>query len=94
VLACSALKKSYRDYLRVSAEVKLVYLRGDFALIANQLRKRRGHFIDPALLQSQFADLEEPHATEDAIVVELGRAPNELVEQIKVEAGLRSESTS
>jgi gluconokinase len=53
VLACSALKESYRRYLRVSGEVKFVFLRGDNALIANQLRHRRGHFMNPALLQSQ-----------------------------------------
>ncbi len=47
VLACSALKRVYRKHLRVSAEVKLVFLRGDYALIAEQLRHRRGHFMNP-----------------------------------------------
>ncbi len=83
VLACSALKESYRRYLRVSGEVKFVFLRGDNALIANQLRHRPGHFMNPALLQSQFDDLEEPQPTEDAIVIELGRSPRELVKEIK-----------
>src|SRR5213078_4825019 len=59
VLACSALKKAYRDCLRVSGEVKFVFLRGSKAQIAAQLRQRGGHFMDPALLDSQFADLEE-----------------------------------
>ena len=63
VLACSALKRAYRQHLRVNAEVKLVFLRGDYALIAEQLRHRRGHFMNPALLKSQFADLEEPQPT-------------------------------
>ena len=58
VLACSALKRPYRQHLCVSAEVKLVFLRGDYALIAKQLRRRRGHFMNPALLRSQFGRTE------------------------------------
>ena len=83
VLACSALKESYRRYLRVSGEVKFVFLRADNALIANQLRHRHGHFMNPVLLQSQFNDLEEPQPTEDVIVIELGGSPSELVKGIK-----------
>src|SRR5260370_12312084 len=83
VLACSALKEAYRGRLQVNADVKLVFLRGDYELIANQLRQRRGHFMKPALLQSQFADLEEPKPTEGGVVVELGRSPRELVQEIK-----------
>ncbi len=83
VLACSALKEAYRRRLQVNADVKLVFLRGDYELIANQLRQRRGHFMKPALLQSQFADLEEPKPTEGGVVVELGRSPRELVQEIK-----------
>src|SRR4029077_1987473 len=44
VLACSALKRAYRQRLRVSGEVKFVFLRGDYALVEKQLRRRRGHF--------------------------------------------------
>ena len=83
VLACSALKEAYRRRLRVNADVKLVFLRGDYELIANQLRQRRGHFMNPALLQSQFADLEEPQPTEGAEVIQLGRTPREIVQEIK-----------
>jgi gluconokinase len=89
VLACSALKKAYRRYLRVNAEVKLVFLRGEYALIVEQLQHRRGHFMNPALLQSQFADLEEPKATEGAIVIELGRGPHKLVREIKRKLPIR-----
>jgi gluconokinase len=64
VLACSALKRVYREHLRVSGDVKFVFLCGDYALIERQLRRRRGHFMNPALLQSQFADLEEPQPDE------------------------------
>lgn len=83
VLACSALKEAYRRRLRVNADAKLVFLRGDYELIANQLRQRRSHFMNPALLQSQFADLEEPQPTEGVLMIELGRTPRELVKEIK-----------
>jgi gluconokinase len=83
VLACSALKRAYRDRLRASGEVKFVFLRGNYALIEKQLRQRRGHFMNPALLKSQFADLEEPRSEEDALTIALGRTPEELVDEIK-----------
>jgi gluconokinase len=83
VLACSALKRAYRDRLRVSDEVKFVLLRGDYALVEKQLRSRHGHFMNAGLLQSQFDDLEEPQPDEHAITVGLGRTPEELVKEIK-----------
>jgi gluconokinase len=83
VLACSTLKRAYRERLRASAEVKFVFLRGDYALIEEQLRQRRGHFMDPGLLRSQFSDLEEPQPDEEALTIELGRTPQELVQEIK-----------
>jgi gluconokinase len=88
VLACSALKRAYRERLRVSPEVKLVFLRGDYALISEQLRSRRGHFMNPTLLRSQFADLEEPQPEEGVLSVELGRTPRELVKEIKAKLQL------
>ncbi len=93
VLACSALKRAYREQLHVSDELKFVFLCGDYALIEKQLRKRRGHFMNPELLRSQFADLEEPKPDEDVITLELGRTPEEIVEEIKAKlpvAGKRS----
>jgi gluconokinase len=93
VLACSALKRTYRDRLRVSGEVKFVLLRGDYALVEKQLRSRHGHFMNPELLRSQFADLEEPKPDEDVATIELRRKPQELVEDIKAKlhlAGKRS----
>jgi gluconokinase len=83
VLACSALKRVYRKYLRVSAEAKFVFLHGDYAVIAKQLQRRRGHFLNPALLQSQFANLEEPGLDEETLTIELGRTPQELVKEIE-----------
>jgi gluconokinase len=83
VVACSALKRAYRERLRVSREVKFVFLRGDYALIEEQLTQRRDHFMNSRLLRSQFADLEEPETDEDVLTIELGRTPQELVEEIK-----------
>ena len=83
VLACSALKRAYRNRLRVSDEVKFVFLRGDYVLVERQLRNRHGHFMNRPLLRSQFADLEEPGPDEDALTIKLGRTPEELVTEIK-----------
>ena len=92
VLGCSALKRAYRERLRVSNDVRFVYLRGDYALIDKQLRDRRGHFMNPALLRSQFVDLEEPTPDEGTITIELGRSPQQLVEEIKARLGLASKT--
>jgi gluconokinase len=89
VLACSALKKAYRDRLRVSEEVKFVFLRGNREQITQQLRDRRGHFMGPVLLDSQFADLEEPQPEEHVLAVELGSSPQDLVNLIKTKLHLR-----
>jgi gluconokinase len=83
VLACSALKRAYRECLRVNNQVKFVFLRGDYALLEEQVRRRHGHFMNPALLKSQFDDLEEPKPDEDTLTIELGRTPRELVDEIK-----------
>ena len=88
VLACSALKRAYRDRLRVSGEVKFVFLRGDYALVEKQLRGRRGHFMNPELLRSQFDDVQGPGADERALTVGLGRTPQEIVEEIEVQLHL------
>jgi gluconokinase len=90
VLACSALKKAYRDCLRVSEGVKFVFLRGNRRDITEHLRQRREHFVNPALLDSQFEDLEEPQPSERALSLELGRSPRDLVELIKTTLKLRS----
>ena len=90
VLACSALKKAYRDFLRVSDDVKFVFLRGNRRKISEQIQHRHGHFMNPVLLDSQFEDLEEPQASEQALSLELGRSPRDLVELIKTKLKLRS----
>jgi gluconokinase len=83
VLACSALKKAYRCYLKTSDDVKLVYLKADFAVIQERLRNRRGHFIDVGLLQSQFDLLEPPSA--GALVIDATRSPENIIEEIRKE---------
>ena len=62
VLACSALKRTYRQELSVGPEVRFVYLKGSPEMIAQRLRLRRGHFADEKILPGQFADLEEPES--------------------------------
>jgi gluconokinase len=90
VLACSALKKAYRDRLRVSEAVKFVFLRGNRRKISQQLQHRHEHFMNTVLLDSQFEDLEEPQLSEHALSLELGRGPGDLVELIKTKLKLRS----
>jgi gluconokinase len=88
VLACSALKRAYRDRLHVNDEVKFVFLRGNYALVEKQLRSRHGHFMDANLLQSQFDDLEEPQPDENVLTIELGGTPKEIVEEIEAKLHL------
>jgi len=69
VLACSALKRAYRAVLMSGLnDVRLVYLHGSFDLISSRLAARRGHFMPPDLLRSQFATLEEPSEAEGATI--------------------------
>ena len=78
VLACSALKRKYRDELRVDG-VQFVYLKGNYELIEQRLRSRRGHFASDSILKSQFEDLEKP---DDAITVEIDKTPEAIVSEI------------
>jgi gluconokinase len=82
VLACSALKESYRRLLRVDNDaVKLVYLKGGYAVLRERLKRRHGHFMAAALLKSQFAALEEPQG--NAIVVQVDQTPPEIIKEIR-----------
>ena len=83
VLACSALKKKYRDKLRISADVKFAFLRADRERVESQLENRREHFFDRNLLQSQFADLEEPKSDEDATTVDVIGEPADVARKIE-----------
>ena len=84
VVACSALKRSYRDLLRShgAIETRFVYLRGGEPIIAERLAGRRGHFMPASLLKSQFAALEEPGDDEHASVYETTESPEAIVADI------------
>ncbi len=78
VLTCSALRQSYRDTLTMPG-MRFIYLKVSEPVVRERLAKRRGHFFNPALLESQFATLEEPR---DAIVVNADRPDLEITQQI------------
>ena len=83
VVACSALKRSYRDVLiGYRTDVLLVYLQGSQDLIAERLAARKGHFMPAALLDSQFATLEEPGADEHPIIVSIATSPDAIVDEV------------
>jgi len=83
VLTCSALKRSYRDIIVGNRPVvTLVYLRGSRELIHERMAARHEHFMPVALLDSQFATLQEPDADEHAIVVDVDARPAEIVDRI------------
>lgn len=85
VLACSALKSAYREYLIIDEQVQLVYLKAEYSLIQERLDQRKGHYMNPSLLQSQFATLEEPH---QAIAVDVAASPAEIVRDIRTRLGI------
>ncbi len=85
VLACSALKQSYRDALQISPEVKFVYLKGTPSLLQQRLHARHGHFMTEQMLASQLATLEEP---ENAIVVDVDASPAQIAAKIRANLAL------
>ena len=85
VLACSALKRSYREQLEAGPEVRFVYLKGTASLIAERLRQRHGHFAGEQILASQFADLEEP---KNAATVSISQPPEQITADIRQKLGL------
>jgi carbohydrate kinase (thermoresistant glucokinase family) len=83
VVACSALKRVYRDILiGERKDVVLLYLQGSKELIAARLAERKEHFMPPALLDSQFATLEEPGPDEHPVVVSIAPAPEMVVDEV------------
>jgi gluconokinase len=89
IVSCSALKRAYRDFLLGGREgVRLVFLKGEKPLIAKRMAARIDHFMPPALLDSQFATLEEPTAGERPLVVPVAPKPAEVAEFILRELGL------
>jgi len=87
ILTCSALKRAYRDILRAEArDLRFVFLKGERALIAERLAGRRGHFMPPSLLDSQFAALEEPSLDENAWVCDVRQSPQDIVAALMAQA--------
>jgi gluconokinase len=80
VLSCSALKSRYRDVLRSGApDLALIHLSGRPEVLAQRMTGRSGHYMPPSLLASQLATLEPPQVDEDALTLDIGRAPQALV---------------
>lgn len=88
VMACSALRKAYRDRLRqgVGADLRFVHLSATPEVIAARLAARQGHFMPPALLQSQFATLESPSA-EEALIVSVDQPLPMILGEIRLTLG-------
>jgi gluconokinase len=91
VVACSALKRAYRDILIGDRpDVRLVFLKGDHDLIARRIAARADHFMPTTLLDSQFAALEEPQADERPIVVSIVPHPRDIIENIVAALGVKA----
>ena len=87
VLACSALKESYRQQMLADNEsAQIVFLKGSYDLIWSRLSMRKDHYMKPQMLQSQFETLEEPA---NALTVDISRSINDIVQEILI--GLRLE---
>lgn len=86
VVACSALRQVYRDILSPKGDVTFVHLKGTPEVIAARLAARKGHYMNPALLGSQLATLEEPT---DAITVDIAKTPEEIADEILAAVGRR-----
>jgi gluconokinase len=89
VIACSALKRVYRDILvHGRSDVRIVYLDGTEQLIADRLARRKGHFMPAGLLASQFGTLEPPAAEENAITASIDASVDAIVDDIIRQLGL------
>ncbi|MBB3664937.1 MULTISPECIES: gluconokinase [Prauserella salsuginis group] len=91
VVTCSALKRTYRDVLRrAGVRVRFVHLSGSVDTVGGRLSGRSGHFMPPALLESQFADLEPLDADEDGVALDVSDAPDSITATALDRLGLRS----
>ena len=81
VLACSALKEKYRQTLQVidQSEIRFIFLHADASLIFERLQKRKGHYMDSGLLDSQFEALEQPNY---GIHVQVNKSPDLVLKEI------------
>jgi gluconokinase len=88
VIACSALKRAYRDLLvHGRDDVRIVFLNGTQALIADRLAQRKNHFMPPGLLDSQFETLEPPDADENPVTVSIDATVEAIVENVVRQLG-------
>jgi gluconokinase len=88
VIACSALKRAYRDILvHGRSDVRMVYLNGSQELIASRLARRKGHFMPPGLLDSQFKTLEPPDESEHPLTVSIDGSVDAIVDDIVRQLG-------
>lgn len=82
VVACSALKRAYRDILRgATARVRFAHLYGDAEILGKRLSDRPGHFMPASLLDSQLADLEPLHPDEDGVTVDIASSPEQIADE-------------
>lgn len=80
IIACSSLKESYRDYLEGErTDIVWIYLKGSYEEILERMQHRQGHFMQPQMLRSQFATLEEP---KNALVIDISLLPEEIIDRI------------
>ncbi len=83
IVTCSALKRSYRDRLRAgAANVHFVHLTGTRAVLEQRIGARTGHFMPASMLDSQLATLQPPGPDEGAIIVDIDRTPERIVDEI------------
>jgi gluconokinase len=88
VIACSALKRAYRDILvHGRSDVRIIYLNGNQPLIAKRLAARKGHFMPSGLLESQFKTLEPPGPTENPVTVSIDASVESIVDDIVRQLG-------
>lgn len=93
LLACSALKRTYRDDLRAGRPgLRFVWLSGDRDILRRRLAERAGHFAGPEILDSQFAALEPPAPEEDAIAIDIAPPTEVQVERVLEALGLTGSS--
>jgi gluconokinase len=91
VMACSALKRAYRDILvHKRDDVRIVFLDGSQILIADRLAQRKGHFMPPGLLDSQFKTLERPQADEHPVTVPIDAPVETIINNIVVQLEIGS----
>jgi gluconokinase len=95
VIACSALKRAYRELLvHGRNDVRIIYLNGTQQLIADRLAERKGHFMPPGLLASQFKTLEPPDKRENPVTVSIDASVEAIVDDIISQLGFRPADSS